>query len=158
MGNDKVIYIMACVALVFTFDFLLTKDNQKIVRRAFVINIMMSCFLMLLGEVTLFLSLIILNFFIFLMSSIAALEESEKESFQEPGVDIPVLIVVLIIVGIVVISTFQSIDFLNAWNVDSIQFKQIGMVDFGKYVDLISVIFVVFISTILFFNTGTMKK
>ena len=156
--DNKVIYIMACVALIFTFDFLLTKDNQKIVRRAFAINIIMSCFLILLGEIVLFLSLIILNFFIFLMSSIAALEESEKESFQEPVIDIPVLIIVLIIIGIVVIGTFQNIDFLNIGSIDYFRLKQIKMIDFSKYVDLIAAIFVAFISMILFFNTKYFKK
>ena len=156
--DNKVIYIMACVALIFTFDFLLTKDNQKIVRRAFAINIIMSCFLILLGEIVLFLSLIILNFFIFLMSSIAALEESEKESFQEPVIDIPVLIIVLIIIGIVVIGTFQNIDFLNIGSIDYFRLKQIKMIDFSKYVDLIAAIFVAFISMILFFNTKSFKK
>ena len=149
---------MVCIALICTFGFLLTKDNQGIVRKAFLINVIMSCFLMLVGETVIFLSLILLNFFIFLMASVAALEELEKESFQEPIVDIPTVIVILIIVGITAISIFQNIDFLNVSDIDSFQFKQVKMIDFTKYADLVSIIFVVFISVILFFNTRALKK
>ena len=158
MEHSNIIYLMAIAALLCMFSFLLTKDNENIARMAFIINIMMSCFLMLIGEMAIFLSLVFLNFLIFFMAKVSALEEAEKKSFQEPFIDIPVIIIIFIIVGLAAITIFQNIDFLRVGEIESFQLKAPGSIDFKKYADLISIIFVVFISVILFFNIRVLKK
>ena len=158
MNHNNIVYIMAGVGLVSTFSLLLTRDNENIVKMAFIVSIIMSCFLMLVSELTIFISLIFFNFFIFFITSVAALKEPEKKSLQEPLEDIPTIVAILVIVGMVIISIFQNIDFLK---VEQVIFFQPGgddMIDFIGYTDLISVVFVVFISVVLFFNTRVLKK
>lgn len=158
MSQDSIIYIMAFAALVCTFSFLLTRNNEGIVKMAFVINFIMSCFLMLIGEMAIFLSIVFLNFFVFLIANIAALKESEKRSFQKPAIDIPVIIIMLVVAGMAVISIFQNIDFLDLTKIEIQRERSARVIDFKEYIDLVSIIFVVFISVILFFSMRVLRR
>ena len=158
MEFSKIIYVMATIAIICAFSFMLTRNNEVIVKMAFIINIIMSCFLILIGEIAIFLPLAFLNFFIFFVANITALNESEKVSFQEPIIDIPTVIAVLIIIGMIAINVFQDIDFLNIESVKLFNLPKENSINFFPYADLISIIFVVFTSAVLFFNTKVTKK
>ena len=149
---------MTAMALVCSFSFLLIRSNEGIVKMAFIINIIMSGFLILIGELAIFLSLVFFNFLIFFIASIAALEEPEDKSFQDPVIDIPVIIIMLIIVGMAIISIFQNLDFLKIREIDFSYFKSSNVINFSQYADIVSIIFIVFISVILFFNSKVLKK
>ena len=158
MDYNKIIYLMALISLICTFSFLLTRDNERVVKMAFVINILTSCPLMLVGEIYIFLSLAFLNFFIFFIAKIAALGASEKISSQEPYIDLPIIVIVLIIVGMAVISIFQNVDYLNIGRINASWDGPVKSIDFHNYTDIIVVIFVVSMSAILFFNMRVLRK
>ena len=158
LNHSGLLYFLISLVMICTFSFLLTRSNEGIVRMAFVINIVMSCFLMLVGEMAIFLSLIFLNFFVFFIANIAALKESEKRSFQEPAIDIPAIIIMLIVIGVTVITLVQNIDFLNISELKITMLESIDVADFREYIDLVSLIFIVFISVILFFNTKSVER
>ena len=65
MNYDVIIYIITAITLVSTFGLMLTRDNQEIVKKSLVINMAMSCLLVVVGEVLVFLLLALFNFFIF---------------------------------------------------------------------------------------------
>ena len=96
------------------FDFLLTRDNIKITKRYFLINLSTCLLLLFVKSYFLFFALMILSVFTFFVSYLLSLEEEQKKSVQEKIIDIPTVIVFLALVGIAVITVSQNIEFIVA--------------------------------------------
>ena len=160
MNHEVIIYIITSITLVSTFGLMLTRDNQEIVKKSLVINMAMSCLLVVVGEVLIFLLLALFNFFIFTLASVAALEEAEQVSPQEPMLDIPLVLIILVIAGMTIICVFQNVDFLNIdllFAKDSLDTIKSG-INFFSYSELVIVVAIVFLTGILFFNTRMPNK
>ena len=157
MGNS-VTYIFGSTIIIFLFSFLLTKNNNQIVKKTFLINALTSFPLVLFGEITIFLALIFFNILIFIMGSISGFKEGEATSFQEPIIDIPISIVTLFIIGLVVIKVFQNIDYLEMMKVELDESISSEMVNFKDYLDIIFILIAVFLSMILIFKRKVFKE
>lgn len=84
-----------------SLDFLLTRDNLRIVKKFFLLNLSVSILLLFEKAYIAFFIATMLSMFVFGVCYILANEEHQKESAQDTWVDILTIVFILAMVGIV---------------------------------------------------------
>ncbi len=101
------IFIFIVIGML-SLDFLLTRDNLRIVKKFFLLNLSISLLLLFEKAHIAFFVSSVLSLFVFGISYVLANEEHQKESFQDTWVDIFSIVLTLIMVGIVSVVLLQN--------------------------------------------------
>ena len=150
MINSNYIYIIAGFVLFNILSFLLTNNSQEVVRKAIHVNVITASTVLIFGDYITFLFIFFLNIFIFITLSFSGFEASETNSFQEPWVDIPLLLLILVIFGVVVIGIFKNIDYLEIKDFFNFNLDWIKVV--RDYQDLIAAFLIVLLVSVVTLN------
>ena len=156
MDDNRVAYAICFILLIGLVGTWSTKSDKKVIGRSFMTNIIISGLLLLTGELTIFFTLVFFNLIVFVMGNLVLFKGERKKNFQKEMIDIPIVIILCAVAGMVVFTAFQSVDFFNFEK--GLYFKHIEVVSFKEYIDLVCIIFAFIVMTIFFLEKKILKK
>ncbi len=112
--NQDLIYLLSFILQIFLLiDFILTKDNNKVVSRFVQLSVLMSCFLLFTSQFIEFLVSISAIGLIYIVARVIARESDTMKSRDDGIIDLAAIIIVLFLIGQGLILIFKSLEVLD---------------------------------------------
>ena len=150
------VYVLTFLLLASAISVWITDDDSKVIKRSFITNIIMSCFLAMIGDLVIFFPLVFLNLFLFITGNMVTLRKKKRERLKKERRGIFANVISWASVGVVIFTIFENIDFFNFEQ--SQRFKYISVGNLKEYVGLICIISAVTMMVILFLDRRILKK